>query len=528
MLSGGGSLWTESQLNPDESSSWSPSHPHHLPGIEPPPPCTTTFSSLTTLKSMLETEWYHHHNNPNNHLNHLPSDGNSLFLPIDSSSSCSPSQSHHHQFAQSYPFFPPKFHNNNNNNNNNMNMNPYDLPFDFGCEPEPAFLPNNTTSGFMNFAAQIPIPELSSTSDFPPIKNSNEKSDVGGPGGPGFNSQMTGFDGFHGSLPAGPLIPARSKVLRPLEISPPVGAQPTLFQKRAALRQGSGKFSDKFSDKLTDLGNGNANWGKRAGDSSGAVEMERKRRRSTAEEDEIDETATIDVSGFNYDSDEIEPSSEHANGNGGSNSVTIGGENQKGKKKGLPAKNLMAERRRRKKLNDRLYMLRSVVPKISKMDRASILGDAIDYLKELLQKINDLHNELEATPQGSLMQTTSSIHPLTPTPPALLQNVKEELCPTANNAVPGPRNHLAKVEVHAREGRGVNIHMLCGRRPGLLLSTLRALENLGLDIQQAVISCFNGFALDVFRAQQCREGQEMLPEQIKAVLLETAGYHGAI
>ncbi|KAL2488359.1 SKU5 similar 3 [Forsythia ovata] len=34
---------------------------------------------------------------------------------------------------------------------------------------------------------------------------------------------------------------------------------------------------------------------------------------------------------------------------------------QKGKKKGLPAKNLMAERRRRKKLNDRLYMLSLVL-----------------------------------------------------------------------------------------------------------------------------------------------------------------------
>jgi UTP:GlnB (protein PII) uridylyltransferase len=57
------------------------------------------------------------------------------------------------------------------------------------------------------------------------------------------------------------------------------------------------------------------------------------------------------------------------------------------------------------------------------------------------------------------------------------------------------------VEVRVREGRAVNIHMFCTRRPGLLLSTMRALDNLGLDVQQAVISCFNGFALDVFRAE---------------------------
>ncbi|KAK4804356.1 hypothetical protein SAY86_004173 [Trapa natans] len=70
--------------------------------------------------------------------------------------------------------------------------------------------------------------------------------------------------------------------------------------------------------------------------------------------------------------------------------------------------------------------------------------------------------------------------------------------------------------------------MFCARRPGLLLSTMRALDNLGLDIQQAVVSCFNEFALDVFRAEQCREGQDALLEQIKAVLLESVAFQYVI
>ncbi|XP_018453034.1 transcription factor ICE1-like [Raphanus sativus] len=336
--------------------------------------------------------------------------------------------------------------------------------FDFGTDS--CFL----GQGFGSFT-QLRNRELSSVPDVLSAQVNNNLTTLYEGGGGGFTPlELQGA------------FTSPAKVLNPLEVLASSGSQPTLFQKRAAMRQSSETKFWNSEKKLSDDG-------------------------------EMDEAGN-EVSGLHYESDDLNQSVQNRGGG-------------KGKKKGMPAKNLMAERRRRKKLNDRLYMLRSIVPKISKMDRASILGDAIDYLKELLQRINDLHNELESTPTppGSLPPTPSSFHPLTPTPQTVSCHVKEELCPSS---LPSPKGQQARVEVRLREGRAVNIHMFCGRRPGLLLATMKALDNLGLDVQQAVISCFNGFALDVFRAELCQEGHEILPDQIKAVLLDTAGYAGMI
>ncbi|XP_057979810.1 transcription factor MYC2 [Malania oleifera] len=72
---------------------------------------------------------------------------------------------------------------------------------------------------------------------------------------------------------------------------------------------------------------------------------------------------------------------------------------KRGRKPGLgrnaPLNHVEAERQRREKLNHRFYALRAVVPNVSRMDKASLLADAVSYINELKAKVDEMESQLQ-------------------------------------------------------------------------------------------------------------------------------------
>eukprot|EP01018_Ginkgo_biloba_P026837 Gb_35259 [translate_table: standard] len=87
-------------------------------------------------------------------------------------------------------------------------------------------------------------------------------------------------------------------------------------------------------------------------------------------------------------------------------------------------KNSFSERKRRERLNERLYALRAIVPTISKMSKASIIGDAINYIQDLQRQVKDMEADvLRLLPKET--QSKQSIPEVTP--PVLIASALEDV-----------------------------------------------------------------------------------------------------
>ncbi|KAL1828654.1 hypothetical protein ACET3Z_007066 [Daucus carota] len=148
--------------------------------------------------------------------------------------------------------------------------------------------------------------------------------------------------------------------------------------------------------------------------------------------------------------------------------------------KDRPINHVEAERQRREKLNSKFYALRAVVPNVSKMDKASLLGDAVSYINDLKTKLEDLESHKNSPPP--------------PPPPQL------NACSTSTSAVSDVDEATTmstdddEVEVKL-VGTDAMIRVRCKNNnyPGAKL--MNALRELELEVNHASMSSFDQLML---------------------------------
>ncbi|KAI6677560.1 hypothetical protein NL676_038356 [Syzygium grande] len=205
------------------------------------------------------------------------------------------------------------------------------------------------------------------------------------------------------------------------------------------------------------------------------------------------------------------------------------------------SKNLQAERRRRKKLNDRLYNLRSLVPKISKLDRASILGDAIEYIMELQKQAKELQDELEEQSDVEDPRNSGSSSNFTVGQPEVfnigLLSASEKAAFTyqlpgntqgdgstkrnreSETAYDKQQRMEPQVEVRQMDENEFFIKVFGEHRPGGFVRLMEALDSIGLEVTNANVTRFLSLVSNVFTVEK-KDSELVQADLLKDSLLE--------
>ncbi|KAG8081184.1 hypothetical protein GUJ93_ZPchr0007g6136 [Zizania palustris] len=147
------------------------------------------------------------------------------------------------------------------------------------------------------------------------------------------------------------------------------------------------------------------------------------------------------------------------------------------------ANHVLKERKRREKLNEKFIILRSLVPFMTKMDKTSILGDTIEYVKQLRKRIQDLESRSRTATTTTAARKRRG-------------RAAEGSCSSAA-AVAGVE---MEVQVSIIESDAL-LELRCGCRDGLLLRVMQALQELQLEVTTVHASSADGVLVAELRAK---------------------------
>ncbi|XP_042414558.1 transcription factor bHLH35-like isoform X1 [Zingiber officinale] len=184
------------------------------------------------------------------------------------------------------------------------------------------------------------------------------------------------------------------------------------------------------------------------------------------------------------------------------------------------AKNIAMERNRRKKLDDKLYALRSVVPKITKMNKASIIKDAIDYIIQLQDEERQMKadiSELESKLKQELASVDDDLAHLENLHFSQRKKKRTASAPSSPSSTPIQVVELTVSEVGEKT---ILINITCNKKSDTMIKLCELFESLNMKIITANITCLAGSFFYTLFIESDEIGSAQLKEKIETAITE--------
>jgi hypothetical protein len=146
---------------------------------------------------------------------------------------------------------------------------------------------------------------------------------------------------------------------------------------------------------------------------------------------------------------------------------------------------ILAERKRREKLSQRFIALSKIVPGLKKMDKASVLGDAIKYVKTLQDQVKGMEEVAQRRPvEAAVLVKKSQL------------TADDDDGSSCDENFEGGEAGLPEIEARMSD-RTVLVKIHCENRKGALIAALSEVESIGLTIMNTNVLPFTSSSLDI-------------------------------